>query len=1113
MVDIATLVARVVADTSGFNAGMAKTESRLVETAATMRATGRVMTMALTLPILAIAAESVKFAIGFQQQMEMIHTQAGSTQTAVNELTKSVIALAPATRYGPEELAKALYHIESVSSGAISNAQAMNILKVATEGAAVGNANLEDTASALVGTMRVFHEPASAATKVMGELNAIVGAGNMRMTDLNAAIATGIMPTARALGLGIKDVGAGLALMTDESTHASVAATRMRTAMLMATGETKKSRDALDSIGIGSLELAHLMNKPDGLVLAMADLNKHLEAIPDKAKRAQVVAEIFGGARSSGTILQFLNNLDMMQQKFDQINKTAKNFPEDVLRTQATDAFKLHQAWAGVQTVMIQMGGILAPVVVELAQGLSRIASLFSQLSPAMQQVGVFGALAVAAIGPLVFIFGALISPVGLVVAAIIALAAAGVYLYEHYQKVRDIFDSVKDAVMGFTDAIGLTTPQVEKGTTGFGHMNEELVRMHQISNALHSAWTAIAPSLANAFGVVQHAAGVVAEFVIQKFQEIVTGIKAHSAEIVAFLTTSWNAVVAVARTIWPYLKREIEIVWDAIKIIVTTTMKVIGNVILAVMDLISGNWHGAWEAIKNATRALLTGIVDIIRLILTGVVPLALSIATRIGKAIADGILKVVGFLASLPGKLLGVIGRAISATASAAGAEAVKIGTSIMQGVISGVGSLAGDLISKLKSTVTGAISGLAGHLGIHSPSTYTRDLIGIPMADGIIRGLVDQLNGKLSKDASAKIKEEITAISMNRDEIRQATKVLGVAATKGLIDGVIGTQQSLAQQMKDSLRQAVASAIASAKQDAQSAMSTLMSTFSSTANSIIAAFNQQTSAHQTQAGKDLTKMQLEDQIKQYQDAINTSKAGLAAANKELADSLAGGDPVKIKDAQDKLSQAQDAFNAAVRSQQEFNLSELAKKQQAAWDALRKKQEEALAKRLVDLQKSLAKHPEEYDKINKQILAVMAKYNIPMFQAGQKFIDELAAGLTKQIPALEAAAKAAAEAVAKYLRLHSPAEAGPLSTLDTWFNAFAPTLLSGFNKAAIEDAVAGATSLPSGRAGAYTPVGSSLTERGNDAPTVHIQEQHIHNDLDARLAAIEIGRAIAFR
>jgi hypothetical protein len=42
---------------------------------------------------------------------------------------------------------------------------------------------------------------------------------------------------------------------------------------------------------------------------------------------------------------------------------------------------------------------------------------------------------------------------------------------------------------------------------------------------------------------------------------------------------------------------------------------------------------------------------------------------------------------------------------------------------------------------------------------------------------------------------------------------------------------------------------------------------------------------------------------------------------------------------------------------------------------------------------------------------------------------------------------AKTLAHEIQPYLQMHSPAEKGPLSTIDTWFNGFVPALLSGLD------------------------------------------------------------------
>ena len=60
----------------------------------------------------------------------------------------------------------------------------------------------------------------------------------------------------------------------------------------------------------------------------------------------------------------------------------------------------------------------------------------------------------------------------------------------------------------------------------------------------------------------------------------------------------------------------------------------------------------------------------------------------------------------------------------------------------------------------------------------------------------------------------------------------------------------------------------------------------------------------------------------------------------------------------------------------------------------------------------------------------------------AGQALGQAFADGIMAAIPAIQAAAQAAAEAAAQYLELNSPADKGPLSTLDRWWEKFAPTL-----------------------------------------------------------------------
>src|SRR5581483_211217 len=89
---------------SGFAARMSTLGDRL-------SSIGRTMTTHLTLPIVAAGAVSTKFATDFQSSMELVHTQAGLSQQAVDSMSKSLIDMARSVGTGPETLSQGLFHL------------------------------------------------------------------------------------------------------------------------------------------------------------------------------------------------------------------------------------------------------------------------------------------------------------------------------------------------------------------------------------------------------------------------------------------------------------------------------------------------------------------------------------------------------------------------------------------------------------------------------------------------------------------------------------------------------------------------------------------------------------------------------------------------------------------------------------------------------------------------------------------------------------------------------------------------------------------------------------------------------------------------------------------
>src|SRR5260370_876858 len=81
--------------------------SKLKTVGTQMTDVGRNLTTYITLPIAGIAAASVKSAMQFQQDMELLATNANIPQSAIKGLSDKVLALAPQVGAGPDALAQA----------------------------------------------------------------------------------------------------------------------------------------------------------------------------------------------------------------------------------------------------------------------------------------------------------------------------------------------------------------------------------------------------------------------------------------------------------------------------------------------------------------------------------------------------------------------------------------------------------------------------------------------------------------------------------------------------------------------------------------------------------------------------------------------------------------------------------------------------------------------------------------------------------------------------------------------------------------------------------------------------------------------------------------------
>lgn len=404
-----------------------------------MKQVGSTLSTYVTLPIVGIAVTSSVMAAKFQQNMELLHTEAGVPQAALAGLSKSILDMAGQVGQGPEALAEAMYHIASNAKGVLTSAQMLDQLRISAEAASMTGASLDDTTYTLSSTLASGISGAKGYADMMGVLNGIVGAGDMRFQDLNAAIGTGFLATGSQFGITIQSMGAALATLTDNGESADEAATRLRMSVTLMSAPSAQAAKILGALGLSGSEVkastdaatqaladAHVtttqladdMRKPDGINVALLDLQSHLEKSGLSADAADAaIAKAFGGGRSDAAILTLLNNTKRTGEAFDQINKSSGDFQKLWNDQQQTPMQKFKDSMASIQASMTKLGNDILPAVVpwfsKISGAVGDVANWFDKLNLGQRQWVLGFALGAAALGPLLVLFGTLAGAIG----------------------------------------------------------------------------------------------------------------------------------------------------------------------------------------------------------------------------------------------------------------------------------------------------------------------------------------------------------------------------------------------------------------------------------------------------------------------------------------------------------------------------------------------------------------------------------------------------------------------------------------------------------------------------------------------------------------------------
>ena len=302
-------------------------------------------------------------------------------------------------------------------------------------------------------------------------------------------------------------------------------------------------------------------------------------------------------------------------------------------------------------------------------------------------------------------------NPIFLVVAAIAALVAIFVALYQNNETFRNAVDAAWAQIKAAVSVV------VEWFQTNV------VPALQAAWEKIQAAWDAVWPQLQAAWASYGQP---IVDLIINVFQG---------------LAANWD-------TIWQGISTVVSGVWQVISSVISTVVGVISGIIQVWTSALSGDWQGVWDGIKQIVSSVWDGIKGVVNgalNIVKGYITYAMGVISGvfsgvwssisstvsgawsgITSAISSGVATAVSYVSSLPSRALSALGNL--------GSTLWNAGKSLIQGFIDGISSM----IGSVRDTLGSLTSSLTSWKG---PADYDAILLtpaGRLVIDGFIRGL---------------------------------------------------------------------------------------------------------------------------------------------------------------------------------------------------------------------------------------------------------------------------------------------------------------------------------------------------------------------------------------
>lgn len=398
-----TAIAGATAGATGASSGAAALERTWTQSLSNIgtqaQKVGRQMTVGLTVPLALIGKNAISSFKSFDESMTKIAAlnqvpieQVDQWRTEVRDLGK---------QYGvaADDVGQAMYFI---TSSGLEGQDAMDALKVATEGAAVELGDAKTVADVLTSAISAYGAETITAAKAGDQLAAAVRLGKGEADELAGALSQ-VIPLAANAGVSFGEVSGAMAAMTLSGTSADQAATQLRGLFNTMQDMPPIAQEALTQYTGLNAEMLRNQVTTEGLIPV---LKRIFDAFGDNKV---AMAEVFGNIRAlTGIQNLFGKNTEHTLDIIKQVTEASGDLNKAWEITAQSRSKQMDIAMNNLHDAMIGVGETAIPMVTTLTNGIAGLASVFEHLpGPVKAGTAALGGLAAVA-GPAAIVFGSI---------------------------------------------------------------------------------------------------------------------------------------------------------------------------------------------------------------------------------------------------------------------------------------------------------------------------------------------------------------------------------------------------------------------------------------------------------------------------------------------------------------------------------------------------------------------------------------------------------------------------------------------------------------------------------------------------------------------------------